>query len=170
MAKTYGGVRYSHSKPSSDFKEFRAFSRDWEKTYFDHDTGGFVVTHHDRIESGNRNKQSKEVFEKEQEMCHDLAEQGHRLEHRSDKDRAKGDTYDVMYDGRKADLKSTKSHNNIEGYAEHAFRDQGAKVVIYRIEPGAQKDKVQKALNSAKNKYGQTILYYYQSEKILREV
>lgn len=170
MAKTSGGLRYSHAEPSGDYKEFRSFGRDWKKTYFDHETGGFVVTNRERIESGNASKQEKGIFRKEQEMCHDLAEQGHKLEHRSDKGRKKGDTYDVMYDGRKADLKSTKSHNNIEDYARHAFRDQGAKVVIFRIEPGADKKKVGESLRNAKRKYGHTILYYYQSEKVLRKV
>lgn len=103
-------------------------------------------------------------------MCIDLAEHGHKIEHLSDRGRMRGNTYDVHYDGRKADLKSTKSHNNIEKYVGHAVKEQGAKVVIIRIENGANKDKVMSALRSAKRKYGRPIVYYFQSDKKLREI
>lgn len=170
MAKTSGGVRYSHSTPSKDYKEFRAFSRDWEKTYFDHHTGGYVVTNKERIESAKVSNNEREKFQKEQEMCRDLAQQGHKVEHLSDKNRPKGRTYDINYDGKKADLKSVGSHNNIEKYVKHAVREQGASTVIVRIEGKANKGKAVKALQDAKRKYGRRILYYFQSDKALREV
>ena len=170
MAKGAGGVRYSHSKPSDDFKEFRAYSRDWEKTYFDHRTGGYVVTHKERIESGNESKQEKEKFQKEQDMCRDLAQQGHKVEHLSDKNRKKCQTYDVHYDGKKADLKSVNSHNNIEKHVRKAVREQGASTVIIRISDKANKGKVVKALHDSQRKYGARIVYYYQSDKILHEI
>ena len=56
MAKTLGGFY-----PSKDFKEFRSYSRDWEKTYFDHETGGFVVTFRERIETGQNIKQERSL-------------------------------------------------------------------------------------------------------------
>lgn len=170
MAKTSGGVRYSHSGPSSDFKEFRAYSRDWEKTYFSHETGGYVVTDKDRIASAQSSQNEKEKYQKERDMSIDLAEQGHKIEHLSDRNRKKGDTYDVRFDSKKADLKSTKSHNNIEKYVRHAVRDQGANVVIIRIENGANRNKVMGALRNAKRKYGRRIVYYYQADKTLREL
>lgn len=111
-----------------------------------------------------------EKFEKEQTMCKDLANMGHKIEHLSDINRPKGETYDIHYDGEKADLKSVSSHNNIEKYVKHAVRDQGAKTVIVRIEDSANRGKVMNALNSAKRKYGHTIKYYFQSEKKLRDV
>ncbi|MBD5342032.1 MAG: hypothetical protein HDR93_02085 [Bacteroides sp.] len=169
MAKTYGGVRYSHSKPSSDFKEFRAFSRDWEKTYFDRDTGGFVVTHRDRIKSGNQNKQEQKKFAKEQEMAYDLAVLGHRVEHLSDIGRKPKRTYDVNYDGTPAELKSVGSHNNVKDYIKHAVFEQGAKTVVVRIEDGANTKKVLEEMSKTK-KYGRPIYYYLQSEKILHKL
>lgn len=170
MAKSSGGLRYSHSKPSGDFKEFRAYSREWEKTYFDHSTGGYVVTHKERIKSGESSKQEFEKFKKEQEMCQDLAAQGHKIEHLSDTNRKKGQTYDIHYDGKKADLKSVSSHNNVKSYVKHAVKEQGASTVIVRIEEKAKKAEVVKALHSAKNRYGGRILYYFQSDKTLREI
>lgn len=170
MAKTSGGVRYSHSSPSREYKEFRGYSRDWEKTYFDSETGGFLVTHKERIESAKQSPNEREKFDKEQSMCIDLANQGHKIEHLLDKGRKKGETYDIHFDGLKADLKSVSSHNNIEKYVRHAVRDQGAKVVIIRIEEGANKENVMKSLRGAKRKYGHRIVYYYQSDKTLRDV
>ena len=170
MAKTSGGVRYSHSAPSQDFKEFRAYSRDWEKTYFDHQTGGYVVTNKERIKSAEVSSNEHEKFQKEQDMCLDLAQQGHKVEHLSDKNRPKGKTYDINYEGNKADLKSVGSHNNIEKYVKHAVREQGASTVIVRIEEKANKGKAVKALQDAKRKYGRRILYYFQFDKALREV
>lgn len=103
-------------------------------------------------------------------MCIDLANQGHKIEHLSDKGRKKGETYDIHLDGLKADLKSVSSHNNIEKYVRHAVRGQGAKVVIIRVENKANKKKVIDSLRNAKRKYGRRIIYYYQSEKKLLEV
>lgn len=170
MAKTSGGVRYSHSSPGREYKEFRGYSRDWEKTYFDSETGGFLVTHKERIESAKQSPNEREKFDKEQSMCIDLANQGHKIEHLSDKGRKKGETYDIHLDGLKADLKSVSSHNNIEKYVRHAVRGQGAKVVIIRVENKANKKKVIDSLRNAKRKYGRRIIYYYQSEKKLLEV
>lgn len=168
--KSVGGVRYSHSNPSKYFKEFRSYSREWEKTYFDTNSGGFVVTHKERIKSGEASPNEKEKFNKERDMAIDLAHAGHKIEHLSDKDRRKGNTYDVHFDGAKADLKSVGSHNNIEKYVRHAVKDQGAKVVIVRVENGANQEKAMKALRSAKRKYKRKIVYYFQSEKIFKEL
>ena len=170
MAKSYGGVRYSHAEPSQDFKDFRAYSHDWEKTYFDHETGGYVVTHRDRIESGNSSPNEKEKFNKEQDMCKDLAAAGHHIEHLSDKDRPKRHTYDIHMDGVRADLKSASSANNIEKYTRKAVKEQGAKVVVIRIENNANVPKVMAALRSAKRKYRCRVIYYFQSDKKIREV
>lgn len=88
--------------------------------YFDPETGGYVVTHRDRIESGNSSPNEKEKFYKEQDMCKDLATAGHHIEHLSDKDRSKRRTYDIHMDGVRADLKSVSSANNIEKYTRKA--------------------------------------------------
>lgn len=170
MAKTSGGLRNSASAHSTEYKEYRSYGSEWEKTYFDRDSGGFVVTHQDRIESANSSPNEKEKFQKEQDMCRDLAGQGHQLEHLSDKNREPGQTYDVHYDGAKAELKSVSSHNNVEKYVRKAVREQGASTVLIRIEDGANKGKTLKAIHDAKRKYGARIIYYHQSDKKLHEV
>ena len=103
-------------------------------------------------------------------MCHDLAEAGHKIEHLSDKNRKPGYTYDIHYDGQKADLRSVSSHNNIEKHIRKAIKEQGAKVVILRIEDKADRTKVMKALQNAKRKFGRRIVYYFQSDKTIREL
>lgn len=170
MAKTSGGVRYSHSTPSHDFKEFRAYSRDWEKTYFEHQTGGYVVTNKERIKSAEVSSNEHEKFQKEQDMCLDLAQQGHKIKHLSEKNRKKGQTYDIRYDGEKADLKNVRSHNNIEKHVRKAVKEQGASTVIIRVEDNANKVKTIRAIYNAKRKYGARIIYYYQSDRTLREI
>lgn len=168
--KSTGGVRFSHSYPSKEYREFRAYSRDREKTFFDIRSGGYVVTHKDRIRSGNVSKDEKSKFNKEQTMAIDLAQAGHRVEHLSDIGRKRKQTYDIHLDGTKADLKSVGSHNNIEKYTKHAVREQGAKAVVIRVEDTAIKSKAMKALRDAKRKYKCRIIYYFQSEKIMREL
>lgn len=168
MAKTNGGIRYSHSAPSDDYKEFRAFSREWEKTYFDYQTGGYVVTNKERIESAEVSNNEREKFQKEQPMAKDLAQQGHKVEHLSDKNRTKGQTYDVNLDGEATDFKSTNGAGNIQSYAKHAIKDQGANTVVFRLE--SHKPKMKKALQDAKRHSGGRILYYYSDDKTLREV
>ncbi|MCF0219335.1 MAG: hypothetical protein HUK14_06100 [Muribaculaceae bacterium] len=142
MAKGAGGVRYSHAKPSNDYKDFRAYSHDWKKTYFDNETGGYVVTEKDRIpkdkmadgKTKRPNDNEIKVFRKEQNMCKDLARTGHHIEHLNGEGKGKGNTYDIHFDGIPADLKSISSANNLARYVKHALKEQGAKIVIIRTE------------------------------------
>lgn len=103
-------------------------------------------------------------------MCKDLATAGHHIEHLSDKDRPKSRTYDIHMDGVRADLKSVSSANNIEKYTRKAVKEQGAKAVVIRIENGANVPKVMKALRDAKRKYRCRVVYYFQSDKKIREI
>lgn len=168
MSKSVGGVRYSHSGPSSDFKEFRAYSRDWEKTYFDHQTGGFVVTHKERIESGDKSNEERRIFRIEQEMAREMAELGHKIEHLSDQNRPKGKTYDINFDGKPAEFKNLTTVGNIQKRIVHAVNNQGAKVVIARLD--SIKEGTMKALKDAKRHSGGKILYYTLNDHTLREV
>ena len=167
--KDYDGIRYSHSHPSKEFKEYRSYGRYWEKTYFNNKTGGYVVTHEDRIKSAAKSKNAKKVFMKEQDMAHDLAEIGHKIAHKSDESLTKGRSYDVIMDGQPAELKSSKSHNHIEEYIRHAVKEQGAKLVVVRIENGAKIGKFMSELNKCK-RLNCRIIYYKESEKILRDL
>ena len=167
--KDYNGVRYSHAFPSKEYKEFRRYSKDWEKTYFDKRTGGFVVTHKERVASGNASPNEKEKFLIEQDMAVDLAKMGHKIEHLSDKNRRPKNTYDVTFNGERAEFKNC-THNNEKRYIRKAIKEQGARVVVVRFKENTNKKKAIEELRSAKNQYRRKILYYYQSEGILREI
>ena len=140
----------------------------WEHSYVD-TSGGYVVTERERIEEGKKSKQERDVFVKEQTMAKDLAKMGHHIEHLAEHNRPKNDRYDTLFDGVKADLKSTKSHNNIAKYGKKAFRDQGADMVVFRLEEHAV-DMLKELKNLKEIFPDKRIVYYYEDEQILREL
>ena len=140
----------------------------WEHSYIDA-SGGYVVTEHERIAESQVSKQELGVYRKEQDMARDLAKQGHKIVHLAEHNRPAGDRYDTLFDGVKADFKSTKSNNNITKYGKKAFREQGADMVVYRLEEHAygmlDELKSHKVLFPDKR-----IVYNYQDEQVLREL
>ena len=92
-----------------------------------------------------------------------------QIEHLAENNRPKGDRYDTLFDGVKADLKSTRSHNNIAKYGKKAFREQGADMVVYRLEEHTEG--MLKELKNLKELFpDKRIVYYYQDEQRLREL
>lgn len=140
----------------------------WEHSYIDA-SGGYVVTEHERIAESQVSKQELGVYRKEQDMARDLAKQGHKIVHLAEHNRPAGDRYDTLFDGVKADFKSTKSNNNITKYGKKAFREQGADMVVYRLEEHAygMLDELKKLKVLFPDK---RIVYYYQDEQVLREL
>ena len=140
----------------------------WEHSYIDA-SGGYVVTEHKRIAESQVSKQELGVYRKEQDMARDLAKQGHKIVHLAEHNRPVGDRYDTLFDGVKADFKSTKSHNNIVKYGEKALEEQGADMVIFRLEEHTSK--MYWELQKLKKKFpNNDILYYYEDEQIVSEV
>lgn len=140
----------------------------WEHSYV-HASGGYVVTEQERIAEGKVNKQQQEVYRKEQTIAKDLARMGHHIEHLAENNRPVGERYDTLFDGVKADFKSTRSHNNIAKYGKKAFRDQGADMVVYRLEEHTEG--MLKELKNLKELFpDKRIVYYYEDEQILREL
>ena len=140
----------------------------WEHSYIDA-SGGYIVTEHERIAESQESKQALGVYRKEQDMARDLAKMGHQIEHLGENNRPKGDRYDTLFDGVKADLKSTRSHNNIVKYGKKAFREQGADMVVYRLEQHTEG--MLKELKNLKELFpDKRIVYYYQDEQRLREL
>ena len=140
----------------------------WEHSYIDA-SGGYVVTEHERIAESQVSKQELGVYRKEQDMARDLAKQGHKIVHLAEHNRPVGDRYDTLFDGVKADFKSTKSHNNIVKYGEKALEEQGADMVIFRLEEHTSK--MHWELQKLKKKFpNNDILYYYEDEQIVSEV
>ena len=150
-------------------EKFDAYDQEkWEHTYFDEETGGFVVTDKIRIAQG---KKERDKFEKEMRAIRFFASHGLQIEYLEDKP----STYDVnvvgkarfTVNGHKADLKSTKSGNNIVDYAKHAVRDQGADFVL--IEFQTHHKKISEAISEMKRNHIKGY-YYFMGEDTMYEI
>lgn len=105
----------------------------YTKTYEDRKSGGQVYTEKGRLTLAGKSKNERNKYKKEHDMCKTLAQNGHTVVHLEDCKHSDG-TYDILIDGHKADLKRTKSANNIVGYAKHATRKQGAEKVVFQFD------------------------------------
>lgn len=91
--------------------------------------GGRVSTPEPRLMKCNINKQEQAKFEKELRMAKRYAETGHKVDF-TDNDEG---SFDLFFDGVKADFKSTASPGNVVKYAKHAIREQGADIVLFEF-------------------------------------
>ena len=94
--------------------------------------GGTVYTEDSRIEQAKMNKQEMAKYNKEHEMCKHLADNGHNVVHLDDRKLSDG-SYDILLDGKKAELKSLSSYNNIVREGKSAIKKQGADLVVFRF-------------------------------------
>lgn len=104
---------------------------EWRKDYFNEDNGGYLVTSRKRINEALV-KREPEKLTIEHNMCLTFARNGFRIRHYED-EKSKG-SFDVTINGIRADLKRTKSTNNIIRYAKHAFRVQKAEIILVEFE------------------------------------
>ncbi|GFR66368.1 phage head morphogenesis protein, partial [Elysia marginata] len=96
----------------------------WHKEIF-YKNGGFVAIDKSRIAHSTKSKNTKAVFEKELRMSKVFAKNGCRIKMIEEAERTP--KYDVIFNGKPAELKSVKGHNNIVNYAKDAIRRKGAK-------------------------------------------
>lgn len=94
----------------------------------DEKTGGTFCVHPERLQAASKSKQERIKFEKEKRMCEVYARNGFGIVML--KETPRGHSCDVLIDGVKGDLKSTKSANNVLKYTKKAIREQGAEVVL----------------------------------------
>lgn len=143
----------------------------WEHTYISEDSDSFVVTEWDRIAESGVNSQEKLKFKKEMSMCKVIADNGHDIEFLHGDGRTRGETYDIRLDGIPADLKCiTGTGASMPKYAKHAFREQGAKIVIFEL-PSHDKS-IYDMLKEAHRKYSKDgkIYFYFTDDTRLREI
>jgi len=86
------------------------------------------------------NKQEMAKYNKENEMCKHLADNGHNVVHLDDRKLSDG-SYDILLDGKKAELKSLSSYNNIVREGKSAIKKQGADLVVFRFDTLSAKAK-----------------------------
>ena len=96
--------------------------------------GGSLATTRERMREAVKSKKKWEDFQKEQNMCKVLAkEHGFEIVHRQG-DGENGNTYDIIINGVKADLKRTAGYGNLHNYAKKATTEQGASITIFQFD------------------------------------
>jgi len=109
--------------------KYNSYNNEWQHDYFNHGNGGYLVVDKQRIEQSEINKQEKKKYDKEHDMCLTLAQNGHKVEYL----KMTEGCFDIYLNGIAADLKKTKSYNNISGYAKKAIREQRAELVVFEF-------------------------------------
>ncbi|MDR1371833.1 MAG: hypothetical protein LBJ17_01710 [Dysgonamonadaceae bacterium] len=128
--------------------------KEWRMDYFT-DNEGVLITSRDRIESGKLNDHEREKFAKEWSMCRVLAHNAQKIEFLAERE----GEYDILFNGKPADLKKTGSHNNIVEYASKAINRQHAEFVVFEFE--VFNDKIRQRLKWLEdNGYKGKIIYY----------
>ena len=94
--------------------------------------GGSISVHPSRLNKANLNKQERAKFTKEQRMCNVLAGIGYRIEMLEEV--SGKSSPDIMINGIKSDLKSTKGDGNIVKYGKKAIYEQDADIVVFEFE------------------------------------
>lgn len=152
-------------------REIHKYSKKlWEHSYNSKNADGYVMTEKERIAEAKASKQERKKYKKELNMCMVIADNGHKVEYLHGVNRPVGETYDITLDGTPAELKATSSHNNIEKYAKKAYREQGAKAIVFEFDKESSPD-IYAALHSAKRKYAElSIYFYFKKDKTLRHI
>ena len=136
----------------------------WEKTAFYPDTGGYLVTDRKRIAQMG---QDTDKDRKEIRTANFFASKGFQIEYLEDMP----GTYDVnvvgkarfIVNGKRADMKSSVSGNNIVHYAKHAVKDQGAEFVL--IEFQQHHKKISEAINEMRRNHIKGYYYFMGEDK-----
>lgn len=116
-------------------KEYNALPLiEWRKDYFNEENGGYVATSWKRIEEAGKSSHERRKYDREHLICIHYARNGHRIKHLPDRKLNGEGTYDVFFDGIEADLKKTRSTNNIIKYAKRATKKQGAQIILFEFE------------------------------------
>ena len=141
----------------------------WERTYISPNNTGFVVTQLERIAEAGASKSERQKFEKEMRMCKVLADNGHDIKYLQGVNRPAGQTYDIILDNIKADLKCiTGGAGNIVKYAKKALTKQGGEAVVFEI-PNHSPE-FYAALAEARRKCAGKIFFYFIDNMELKEI
>lgn len=136
-----------------------------ELTYYNPKSKGWVITDTSRRVKGEQNKQLLEIYTKEKNMCIVLADNGYKVRHLGEISGVSSS--DIIIDGVPADLKKTKSANNIKKYAKKAIEKQGANLVVFEFETKAKEIFLE--LENLRKK-GRKVKYFFSGENIVRDL
>ena len=143
--------------------------RTWERTYVSPKDIGLVATQLERIAEATASNAERNKFNKEMRMCKVLADNGHDVEYLHGVNRPTGQTYDILFDSIKADLKCvTGGAGNIVKYAKKALTKQGGEAVVFEIP--SHNPKYYQALAEARRKCTGRIFFYFMDDIELKEI
>lgn len=141
----------------------------WERTYVSPKDIGLVATQLERIAEATASNAERNKFNKEMRMCKVLADNGHDVEYLQGVNRPAGQTYDILFDSIKADLKCvTGGAGNIVKYAKKALTKQGGEAVVFEIP--SHNPKYYEALAEARRKCTGRIFFYFMDDMELKEI
>ncbi len=141
----------------------------WERTYVSPKDIGLVATQLERIAEATASNAERNKFNKEMRMCKVLADNGHDVEYLQGVNRSAGQTYDILFDSIKADLKCvTGGAGNIVKYAKKALTKQGGEAVVFEIP--SHNPKYYEALAEARRKCTGRIFFYFMDDMELKEI
>ena len=136
-----------------------------ELTYYNSKSKGWVITDVSRRIKGEQNKQLLEIYAKEKNMCIVLADNGYKIQHLGEISGISSS--DITIDGVPADLKKTRSANNISKYAKKAIKQQGANLVVFEFENKMKEIFLE--LDNLKKK-GVKVKYFFSGENIVHDL
>ena len=146
-------------------------SETWERTAFFEESGVYVVTSLQRIERSRISGNEMKKFHKEQNMCMRFGCFGFQIEILDEHPGISSPDVNVVssplschivVNGKKADLKSVSSANNILKKARYAKERQKAELVLFEFTQHAPG--IENALKETSEKYGIHGFYYYSDE------
>ena len=151
-----------------DRSKFYSYESDWEHTYFDERTGGYLVTEVSR-KYKHMSKNELDIFRKEQKMGMKFASFGFQIEHLNEiagisspdvKLRRIGP--DIIVNGKAAEFKRLSSSNKIYLEGKDAKYKKRASLVMFEFTKHAKGITEKIILLSQKGIHGH---YYYSDEQ-----
>jgi hypothetical protein len=145
--KIYTLINLTQKNIPEALSEYHAYDTQyWRRDYFNHDNGGYLVTHRQRIARSHISKNETAKFTKELNMAIAFAQHGFRMELLEELPGVSSP--DVTINGIFAELKRLYSHNNIIRGAKKAVHKQGAEILLFQFDN--ETDAIHKELEALK--------------------
>lgn len=141
---------------NSSRKEYLNMSHEWNKHYFDEQSGGYVVIHQQRLAASQKSKNERAKLEKERNMCVNYARIGFRI--KMLEEIAGVSSADVICNEVLAELKSVESSKKIIRRAKEG-KGQGAEIILFELHKKDEEAYLE--LDKLQHKYGISFAYYF---------
>ena len=169
--------RIENRRVQSSKEKFDGYNTSkWEHTYFNKETGGYVVTEIERITEGHKTKNNKITFDKEQEMSRNYANWGFQIEHLNEPRGEKSPDVRVnrigtrlRVNGLPGDLKRLDSVDKVYKRAKEAIIEKKAKIVLFEFTFDKESSNLRGELAKIRKK-GWMAYYYFSGENTYHKI